>query len=109
MKLNRHIPYSTLYEGDSRKCSELAFRLPDPKCLAMPNIVVMEHSGEYFVVKSRWEIEGDPYNSGRAVSNPYDLEYNEFTLAQIRAACNPNTNYQLPEGFVQQNVLIRVE
>jgi hypothetical protein len=108
MKLNREIKYITQYNGGSDLCRELGYKLPDHKCLTQPSIVVIEHEGVYYIVKSCWEIEGDPCNSGHKPVNPYDLEFIEYTLHEVRSECNPRTHYRLPMGFIGQNVLVHM-
>lgn len=108
MKLNKELKYCTLYQGDISVGISLSCGLPDAKCVHLPNILVIEHGEVYYIVKSRFELEGDPCNTGSNPVNPYDLEYNEFTNIALREACAPSTGYRIPEGFIRQNVLVHM-
>lgn len=108
MKLNRDIKYVTPYTDTSGVCMHLVCKLPTQDCVRFPSMVVMEYEGVYYVLKSRWEVEGDPYNSSHKAYNPYDLDFVVYQLEDLRAVCNPASNYRLPDGFIGKNVLIRV-
>ena len=112
MKLNRDIRYYTRYSDNGAHatiCDGLALKLPSVECTMLPSILVVLYNGEYYVVKTRMEIEGDPYNLGSSPVNPYDLEFDKYTLQEFRAKSHDNdTKYSLWNDIIGKNVLICV-
>ena len=99
MKLDKSIPFlSGLEDDELDKCFELMNKLPSKDCINIPDTLIIEHEGHYHLIKAR----------GGICEKPYDIEFNDYTIEEVRKDCNPKTGYTIPKGFERQNVLIRI-
>lgn len=109
MRLNPEVPYVLRQQEGWREVSDrMMHELPSMECFKYPTMLVVEHNGAYYMVKSRPLLLGEPCPPEAVPVNPYDLEYTEYTLRELRNVCNPSTQYKLPEDFIGSNVLIHL-
>ena len=99
MRLNPEIKYLTQCKIGGTVCYDLIRKLPDQKCMTQPDVLVVEFEGIYYVLKSCLPLESNDWHYCGHPVNLYELDFNEYTLQEVRNECNPSTNYSVTVLF----------